>query len=64
MRTPIMESMGEEALTKFAAGVPYPPKRLGLPPDEFAALAQHLLENGYINGEIVRLDGAQRFQPR
>lgn len=62
MRTPIMESMGEEALTKFAAGVPYP-KRLGLP-DEFAALAQHLLENSYINGEIVRLDGAQRFQPR
>lgn len=47
---------------KFAAGVPYP-KRLGLP-DEFAALAQHLLENSYINGEIVRLDGAQRFQPR
>ncbi|MBD0861717.1 SDR family NAD(P)-dependent oxidoreductase [Gordonia sp. zg691] len=62
MRTPTMESMGEDALGKFAAGVPFP-KRLGLP-DEFAALAQHLLENTYINGEIIRLDGAQRFQPR
>ncbi len=62
MRTPIMESMGEDALAKFAQGVPYP-KRLGSP-DEYAALAQHLLENTYINGEIVRLDGAQRFQPR
>ncbi|MEO9326691.1 SDR family NAD(P)-dependent oxidoreductase [Gordonia aurantiaca] len=62
MRTPIMESMGEEALAKFAQGVPYP-KRLGSP-DEYAALAQHLLENTYLNGEIVRLDGAQRFQPR
>lgn len=62
MRTPIMESMGEDALAKFGQGVPYP-KRLGSP-DEYAALAQHLLENTYINGEIVRLDGAQRFQPR
>ena len=43
-------------------GVPFP-KRLG-EPAEFAALAQHIVENGYLNGEVIRLDGAVRFQPR
>ncbi|WP_280270646.1 SDR family oxidoreductase [Nocardia wallacei] len=62
MHTPIMDFLGEEKLGKFAASVPFP-KRLGAP-DEYAALAQHLLENPYINGEVVRIDGAQRFQPR
>lgn len=62
MRTPLMELAGEEMLGKFAATVPFP-KRLGTP-EEYANLAQHLLENTYINGEVVRLDGAQRFQPR
>jgi hypothetical protein len=42
--------------------VPFP-KRLGQP-DEYAALAQHIVENGYLNGEVIRLDGAVRFQPR
>ena len=46
----------------FAHGVPFP-KRLG-EPAEFAALAQHIVENGYLNGEVIRLDGAVRFQPR
>ncbi|MGW0044676.1 SDR family oxidoreductase [Rhodococcus sp. NPDC003348] len=62
MRTPIMEFLGEEALGKFAASVPFP-KRLGTP-DEYASLAAYLLENPYINGEVVRIDGAQRFQPK
>lgn len=62
MRTPIMEMIGEEGLEKFASTVPFP-KRLGTP-DEYANLAQHLLENTYMNGEVVRIDGAQRFQPR
>ena len=62
MRTPIMEFLGEEKLANFAASVPFP-KRLGAP-DEYASLAQHLLENPYINGEVVRIDGAQRFQPK
>lgn len=62
MRTPLMELIGEEGLAKFAATVPFP-KRLGSP-DEYAMLAQQLLENPYINGEVVRIDGAQRFQPR
>lgn len=62
MRTALMESVGDEALAKFESSVPFP-KRLG-EPDEFAALVLHLLGNGYINGEVVRLDGAQRFGPR
>ncbi|MCT7657136.1 SDR family oxidoreductase [Mycobacterium deserti] len=62
MKTPIMESVGEEAIAKFAANVPFP-KRLGTP-DEFADAAVFLLSNGYVNGEVMRLDGAQRFGPR
>lgn len=62
MKTPIMESVGEEALAKFAANVPFP-RRLGTP-SEFADAATFLLTNGYVNGEVLRLDGAQRFQPK
>ncbi|MFC8528954.1 SDR family NAD(P)-dependent oxidoreductase [Nocardia sp. NPDC057227] len=62
MHTPIMELIGEEGLAKFASTVPFP-KRLGKP-DEYAFLAQHLLENPYINGEVIRIDGGQRFQPK
>ena len=52
-------SEGRQAL---AAGVPFP-KRLGTP-DDFAALVVHLCQNGYLNGEVVRLDGGLRMQPR
>jgi NAD(P)-dependent dehydrogenase (short-subunit alcohol dehydrogenase family) len=62
MKTPIMESVGDDALAKFTENVPFP-KRLG-EPAEFADAAAFLLTNGYINGEVIRLDGAQRFQPR
>lgn len=62
MKTPIMESVGEEAIAKFAANVPFP-KRLGSP-DEFADAVAFLLTNGYVNGEVLRLDGAQRFSPK
>ncbi|MFW0785770.1 SDR family oxidoreductase [Gordonia sp. CPCC 206044] len=62
MRTPLLELLGEEALDKFATNIPFP-KRLGTP-DEYASLAAYLLENTYINGEVVRIDGAQRFQTR
>ncbi|MFE6862167.1 SDR family oxidoreductase [Nocardia sp. NPDC057668] len=62
MHTPLMDFLGEEKLGNFAKAVPFP-KRLGKP-DEYAALAQHLLENSYMNGEVVRIDGAQRFQPK
>lgn len=62
MRTPIMESAGEDILGKLIAAVPFP-KRLG-EPAEFADAATFLLANGYMNGEVLRLDGAQRFAPR
>jgi len=42
--------------------VPFPP-RLGLP-DEYAALALHVVENRMLNGETIRLDGALRMAPR
>lgn len=62
MRTPIMESVGEELIGKLTAAVPFP-KRLG-EPTEFADAAAFLLANEYVNGEVLRLDGAQRFAPR
>ena len=46
----------------LAAAVPFP-KLLGRP-DQFAALARHIIENTYINGEVIRLDGALRMAPR
>lgn len=39
------------------------PSRLGRP-DEYAALVQQIVENGYLNGETIRLDGAIRMAPR
>jgi NAD(P)-dependent dehydrogenase (short-subunit alcohol dehydrogenase family) len=60
--TPPMMMVPEAFRETFANNVPFP-KRLG-EPDEYAALAQHLVENGYINGEVIRLDGAVRFQPK
>lgn len=62
MKTPIMESVGAEMLAKFEAAVPFP-KRLGKP-SEYGALVVHTLGNPYLNGEVIRLDGAQRFNPR
>lgn len=62
MKTPIMESIGEDAIAGLTASVPFP-KRLGSP-DEYADAAMFLLTNGYVNGEVMRLDGAQRFAPK
>jgi hypothetical protein len=60
IRTPIKETAPEEMLAKSAANVPSP-RRL-VTPEEYAAA--FLLTNGYVNGEIMRLDGAQCFQPK
>ena len=46
----------------LAASIPFP-KRLG-DPAEFAALAAHIVSNGHLNGEVIRLDGALRMAPR
>lgn len=51
-----------ELREKLEKKVPFPP-RFGRA-SEFAALAEHLLTNGYLNGQITRLDGAIRFDPR
>jgi NAD(P)-dependent dehydrogenase (short-subunit alcohol dehydrogenase family) len=60
--TPPMMMAPEQIREGLAATVPFP-KRLG-EPDEYAKLAQHIIENGYLNGEVIRLDGAVRFQPK
>jgi NAD(P)-dependent dehydrogenase (short-subunit alcohol dehydrogenase family) len=60
--TPLMQAAGDNVRLALAAAVPFP-KRLGLPP-EFARLAVEMCENGYFNGEDVRLDGAIRMAPR
>jgi NAD(P)-dependent dehydrogenase (short-subunit alcohol dehydrogenase family) len=59
MDTPMMAGMPEEVRKKLEAAVPFP-KRLGIP-HEFARLAQHIVENDYLNGEVIRLDGALRM---
>ena len=46
----------------LAASLPFPP-RLGKP-EEFAQLAAHIVANGHLNGEVIRLDGALRMAPR
>jgi NAD(P)-dependent dehydrogenase (short-subunit alcohol dehydrogenase family) len=60
--TPMLRALPEEAQKSLAAAVPFP-KLLGRP-DQFAALARHIIENSYINGEVIRLDGALRLAPR
>ncbi|WP_201574985.1 SDR family NAD(P)-dependent oxidoreductase [Psychrobacter sp. H8-1] len=57
--TPMMQSIPEKAREQLEAGVPYP-KRMGAP-NEFAKLAMHIIDNAYLNGEVIRLDGAIRM---
>nr|WP_299039153.1 SDR family NAD(P)-dependent oxidoreductase [uncultured Psychrobacter sp.] len=57
--TPMMHSIPEKAREQLEAAVPYP-KRLGAP-EEFAKLAMHIIDNAYLNGEVIRLDGAIRM---
>lgn len=57
--TPMMAGMTDEVRAGLCADVPFPP-RLGKP-DEYAALAQHIIENTMLNGEVIRLDGALRM---
>jgi NAD(P)-dependent dehydrogenase (short-subunit alcohol dehydrogenase family) len=60
--TPLLGTLPDPARQALAAGVPFP-KRLGLPTD-YAALVKHIAENGYLNGETIRLDGALRMAPK
>jgi NAD(P)-dependent dehydrogenase (short-subunit alcohol dehydrogenase family) len=60
--TPLLARLPADVLASLGKSVPHP-ARLGMP-DEFAALAVHVLENTMLNGETIRLDGALRMQPR
>jgi len=60
--TPLLLGLPEEARISLAKSIPFP-ARLG-EPSEFAGLAVHMTENAFLNGEVVRLDGALRMQPR
>jgi NAD(P)-dependent dehydrogenase (short-subunit alcohol dehydrogenase family) len=60
--TPMMRTLPEEIQASLAKSVPHP-ARLG-DPSEFAALARSMVENPYLNGEVVRLDVALRLAPR
>jgi NAD(P)-dependent dehydrogenase (short-subunit alcohol dehydrogenase family) len=60
--TPMLASLPEPARAALGQQVPFPP-RLGRP-DEYAALAQQIIENTMLNGETIRLDGAIRMTPR
>ncbi len=60
--TPMMRGLPENVQASLGASVPFP-KRLGAP-EEYAALALHMIGNSYLNGEAVRLDGAIRLPPR
>jgi NAD(P)-dependent dehydrogenase (short-subunit alcohol dehydrogenase family) len=60
--TPMVDAMTEEVRTSLAQQIPFP-ARLGRP-EEFAALVRHIMENEYLNGEVVRLDGAVRMGAR
>lgn len=58
-RTPLMDELPHEVQDALGASVPFP-SRLGNP-DEFAMLAQQIIENQMLNGEVIRLDGAIRM---
>jgi NAD(P)-dependent dehydrogenase (short-subunit alcohol dehydrogenase family) len=60
--TPLMKQLPEDVQASLAASIPFP-KRLGQP-QEFAELAAHIVSNGHLNGEVIRLDGALRMAPR
>ena len=62
IHTPMCDSLPEETVEALAANVPFP-SRLGKP-DEIARLAQNIVENEYLNGEVIRCDGAIRMQPK
>ena len=59
IKTPMMDLLSDEIEQSLAAQIPFP-KRLGLAA-EYASLAQHIVENSYLNGEVIRLDASLRM---
>ena len=62
VETPMLATVSEEFRAALASGVPFP-QRLGRP-EEYAQLAVFLVEHDYLNGEVIRMDGALRMAPR
>lgn len=62
MQTPMFDGLPEAAVESLSASVPFP-SRLGRPA-EFAQLVESIAENVMLNGEVIRLDGAIRMQPK
>jgi len=62
MDTPMMDGLSEPA-KRFLLETTVYPKRLGKP-DEYAALALHIAENAFMNGSVIRFDGALRMAPK
>jgi NAD(P)-dependent dehydrogenase (short-subunit alcohol dehydrogenase family) len=60
--TPMLAGLPPEATAALEAGIPHP-SRLG-DPAEYASLVRHVVDNGMLNGEVIRLDGALRMPPR
>jgi NAD(P)-dependent dehydrogenase (short-subunit alcohol dehydrogenase family) len=60
--TPIFGFAPEEMKAALTSIVPFP-TRMGRP-EEFGRLVQHIVENQYLNGETIRIDGAVRFPPK
>ena len=62
MGTPMLLAMPEKVQTHLIDGIQFP-KRMGAP-SEFGELVVHIVNNAYLNGETIRLDGAIRMPPR
>jgi NAD(P)-dependent dehydrogenase (short-subunit alcohol dehydrogenase family) len=62
VETPMLATVSDEFRAGLAAGVPFP-KRLARP-EEYAQLALAIIDHGYLNGEVIRMDGALRMAPR
>jgi NAD(P)-dependent dehydrogenase (short-subunit alcohol dehydrogenase family) len=60
--TPMLLGMPQNVQDSLAASVPFP-ARFGTP-EEYAKLAMHIIDNVMLNGEVIRLDGAIRMQPK
>ena len=60
--TPLLASLPQEAQDSLAAAIPFP-RRLG-DPNEFASLVMQMIDNAYLNGEVVRLDASLRMAPK
>jgi NAD(P)-dependent dehydrogenase (short-subunit alcohol dehydrogenase family) len=60
--TPLLAGLPQEAQDSLAAAIPFP-RRLG-DPSEFASLVMQMIDNAYLNGEVVRLDASLRMAPK